>query len=726
MTTPKRQRARRRGASTAGRSALIALAMASLICSVVVAGPQRAAAATGPYAVQASIPVGGEPSSIAVDASTGEVYVSNSADGDVSVIDESTNTVLTTIDVGGDPAGIAVDEDTGLVFVTDFDRSLLDVIDTESNSLIGTVPVGLGADGVAVDEATGMVFVANSNDNTVSVLNESTGEVTHTIPVGVYPTDVAVDETTGDVYVTNSGNVDDTISVISTKTWTVPATISVTGIPQWIAFDPDTGTIYATAHVNGQPTDNVLAIDAEDNSVTGTAVVPSDGGQIAVDYSTDTVVVGDYVISGATNALIATLNVEYEGPVGIDPYTNLVYVGSDQIPGTVTAFSEPVSIDSWIPTATLTVGDPYSMTFTARGPAPVTFAVSYGQLPDGLSLNPSTGLASGTPDALGTYLYGITATDADGDAVTQYYQQSVQPVVSRVSGADRYATAVAVSQREFPGTASVVYVASGLNYPDALSAGPAAVAAGGPLLLTATNSLPSSVATEISRLKPSRIVVVGGPGAVSQSVVEALTALLPAGGTITRYSGANRYATSQELVLHSFTSASTVYLATGADFPDALTAGGAAGSKGDPLLLVNGGESSVDSGTAAVLKALKPTDIVIVGGTGVVSASLETALRSYGSVSRLSGVDRYGTAAAVDAATYPHASQAFVATGVDFPDALSASVWAGRTASPLYLSPGSCLPDTEESALDALNTSPVTLVGGTGVLTNAMQSIPAC
>jgi YVTN family beta-propeller protein len=720
MNTPAFRNGRRRRPA-----AILSLLLAPLaVVTLVGISPQTADATTGSYVTQASIPVGGVPSSIAVDAYTGIAYVANSADGTVSVVAEDTNTVTATISVGGDLAGIAVDEKTGLVFVSDFDGALVDVIDGSTNTVLGAVRVGLGAEGVAVNESAGLVFVANSNTNTVSVISEATGEVAHTIPVGVYPTDVAVDETTGTAYVSNSGP--STISVISPATWKVAKTIDVGGIPGSLAVDEDTGILYVGMHINGQGPDDLLVIDPDSDTVTTTLVVPGEPGGTAVDDSTGIVVDGSNVISEATNSVVANLPVTFAGPVAIDPYSNVIFAGNPSIPGSVTAIAEPISITSAVPEESLTINVPYSLTFTARGASPVTFSATYGSVPAGLTLNSLTGVLSGIPTALASSIYGITATDSDGDTVVQYYEQVVQPVVARVSGADRYATAIAVSQKEFPGTAPVVYVASGENYPDALSAGPVAVAGGGPLLLTDPNSLPSSVAAEIGRLQPNNIVVIGGSGAVSASVIGSLNALLPKGRQVTRFAGADRYATSQALALGSFSSASTVYIATGANFPDALTAGGAAASKGDPLLLVNGSESSVDPGTASVLTALKPSKLVIVGGTSVVSASLASALGAYGRVSRLSGADRYATAAAVNADAYSHASQALVATGTNFPDALSASVWAGRMGAPLYLSPGSCLPRTELSALDSLNTSPVTLVGGSGVLTQNMQTLPAC
>jgi hypothetical protein len=110
-----------------------------------------------------------------------------------------------------------------------------------------------------------------------------------------------------------------------------------------------------------------------------------------------------------------------------------------------------------------------------------------------------------------------------------------------------------------------------------------------------------------------------------------------------------------------------VYVATGLNFPDALGGGPVAAVHDGPILLVR--QDSIPASTAAELSRLNPDKIVILGGTGVVSAGVATTLASYttGAVERLSGADRYETAAAISAANFP-APQITVATG-----------WSGNT-----------------------------------------------
>ena len=97
--------------------------------------------------------------------------------------------------------------------------------------------------------------------------------------------------------------------------------------------------------------------------------------------------------------------------------------------------------------------------------------------------------------------------------------------VVRQSGVDRYATAVAISAANHAaGSADVVYIATGTTFPDALAAAPIAGLERGPVLLVAPTSVPGSVANELRRLSPNRVVIVGGPGSVSDAVVNAIMA----------------------------------------------------------------------------------------------------------------------------------------------------------------------------------------------------------
>ncbi len=294
---------------------------------------------------------------------------------------------------------------------------------------------------------------------------------------------------------------------------------------------------------------------------------------------------------------------------------------------------------------------------------------------------------------------------------------------TRMSGGDRYATSAAIARAGYPSGADTVFVASGTAFPDALSAAPAAAAADAPVLLTDPDRLGDATRAALEALAPERIVVVGGTGAVSPEVEDALGDIAPT----SRIGGGDRYATSRALVDAFFTGSSTAYVATGTDFPDALTAGAAAGALGAPVLLVDGRASDVSPDTLSLLRGLGTTSIRVVGGTGAVSEAVARSLASAGApVQRLSGTSRYGTAAAINAQAFASESTVYLAAGTSFADALSGAAIAGASGIPLFTTASSCLVAETDAAITRLRPTTVTLLGGTGALSADVAALRRC
>jgi sugar lactone lactonase YvrE len=77
------------------------------------------------------------------------------------------------------------------------------------------------------------------------------------------------------------------------------------------------------------------------------------------------------------------------------------------------------------------VGSSYSTTVDAlAGTAPYTWSVSAGSLPAGLSLNPTAGIISGTPETSGRSRFTLSVSDSAGHVATRSYTLSVNPVPS--------------------------------------------------------------------------------------------------------------------------------------------------------------------------------------------------------------------------------------------------------------------------------------------------------
>lgn len=312
----------------------------------------------------------------------------------------------------------------------------------------------------------------------------------------------------------------------------------------------------------------------------------------------------------------------------------------------------------------------------------------------------------------GGQLY-VTTSNGSNDRVIRI--SPLAPVVSRVGGADRFATAAMLSASAYPSGATDVVVASGVEFPDALVGSAPAGMRRMPVLLTRAGSLPDVTATELRRLHPQRIWVLGGTGVVSETV---RTGLIPyaSSGQVTRVAGSDRYATSAAVSQRWYApGVAAAFVATGAGFADALAGAPAAALRDAPLLLVRA--TDVPAPVAAELNRLKPARIYILGGTGVVSPAVASALDTYtsGPVTRLAGADRYGTAAAIARAFWTH-SAAYMASGLTFPDGLAGGAVAGAAGRPMLLATTMDVPLTTGQEVLRLAPSRLTMVGGSGAL----------
>lgn len=142
----------------------------------------------------ATVPLGDEPTAVAINPAGTRVYVVNGQN--LSVIDTGSNTVIATVPVGFNPTAVAVHPAGTRVYVTDGSESAVFVIDTASNTVIATVSVGpiftgfsapppASPSGVAVNPNGNEVYVANSGNHTVAVINTASNAVTATVSVAV-------------------------------------------------------------------------------------------------------------------------------------------------------------------------------------------------------------------------------------------------------------------------------------------------------------------------------------------------------------------------------------------------------------------------------------------------------------------------------------------------------------------------------------------------------------
>ncbi len=294
--------------------------------------------------------------------------------------------------------------------------------------------------------------------------------------------------------------------------------------------------------------------------------------------------------------------------------------------------------------------------------------------------------------------------------------------VTRLSGADRYATAAAISAATFSPGVPYVFIASGLNFPDALAGASPAGSSGSPILFVGA-TVPQATITELQRLKPEKIVVLGSAGVVSGAIATSLAGYATS-HTVIRLAGPDRFATAAAISKWAYPEgASYVFIAYGYNFPDALAAAPVAGIDGVPILF--SATSSIPAATSAELLRLRPSMIIIVGGPSVISTAVENQLRTYagsGGVGRLAGTDRYGTAATiVKWAFTPQVDGAFIASGMNFPDALAGAAAAAWIGCPI-LFVGKTLPSVTAYELDNLQPKQDWMLGGSSVVSTTIAT----
>ena len=623
------------------RPRLIALSTTAIVATWAFVAPAEASVT---YPVT-TVAVGSAPAGIAVDPVTHQVFVANELVGTVSAINEATHAVATiTLPLpNGDVDGVAVDVTRSLPVVQKAARSL--------NGAIVPPPIGIETSTVYVTYVSGSVSVINPATDTVTA--------TITLPTGARPFGIAIDGSTNTAYIASTNG---SLYVFSCTTNAVTGTLPVPGQPSMIAVDSTSHMVYLADQTGN-------AVYAINPTTAVTATLPNPyPGFVAVDPALHTLYVTAYsgntvdAIDESSSAVVPITVGSHPLGIAVDTANHRVYV-SNRGDGTVSIID--------------------GTTDKVVGTSPLNGNETVGQIAvDSASHTAYIATEGGTVDVLGR-----TVTP---------------PVVTRLSGSDRYATAVAVSQSQFPtdGSAGAVVLARGDDYPDALVGAPLAKADNAPLLLTSGPSVTAVTLGEIRRVLASgkTVYVLGGAAAIPSTVDTQLAGL---GYHVVRYSGDSRYGTAVA-VATALGNPSTVLLATGINFPDALSAGVAAAKAGGVVLLTDGVTLPIE--TAAYLTA-HATTTYAVGGPAASADPSATALV---------GTDRYATAIDVAQQFFTTPTTVGVATGLAFPDALSGGAALGRLGAPLVLVAGTTLPSSASTYLTSIDPATTTgyLFGG--------------
>jgi len=294
------------------------------------------------------------------------------------------------------------------------------------------------------------------------------------------------------------------------------------------------------------------------------------------------------------------------------------------------------------------------------------------------------------------------------------------PTTNRISGADRYETAVKIARNQISGNdPKALVIASGESSADALAAASLTYSASNAdktaVLLVRKDSIPESVSDYISDIRlgfsaltsPS-VHVIGGTSVISAEVLDGITAALAVPGdlapaAVVRRSGDDRYGTAKAIgeVTGNTTYDDTMILVGGNSWADALVAGPLASEKGWPIALVAPSGLSGDSKTQvdnylALTSSVKK--FVIFGGPAAVPPSVEqylvgTKLVSPANIRRIAGADRYQTALFANlylanevGSPWTTATVALVSGQAPW-DAIAGSAWAAKNGAHVMLTP---------------------------------------
>ncbi len=258
----------------------------------------------------------------------------------------------------------------------------------------------------------------------------------------------------------------------------------------------------------------------------------------------------------------------------------------------------------------------------------------------------------------------------------------VPPVagVDRVYGSSRYDTAFqsADTLKKQMGVEkfSCAIVTSGDNFADALAGSYLAYVKNAPILLTDNDNIGDVMAyIQKNVASGATVYALGGKAVVTDKLLD----LEKKGYDVKRLAGKSRFETNLEILKECGSVAGKdILVCTGFNFADSLSASAAK----RPILLV---DDKLTDGQKAYLKQQSGCKYCIVGGTGAVTSSVEKSLKSYGSVSRLAGSNRFETSVMVAKKFFSDPTTAVLAYGYNFPDGLCAGPLAATINAPLIL-----------------------------------------
>lgn len=274
--------------------------------------------------------------------------------------------------------------------------------------------------------------------------------------------------------------------------------------------------------------------------------------------------------------------------------------------------------------------------------------------------------------------------DAIANGIQDYLKANItlnSLTAERIYGNNRYETSYEVLNKGWSNSEYAV-LASGVDYPDALCATPLASKYNAPILLVNNTSL-SNQPKLLSSLKSkgvSKVFIIGGTTAISSEIESGIK---DAGITVTRVGGKDRYETSVKIAQLVGSTSGEIAVANGLEFADGLSISSVAAMKNMPILLTSSNE--LPKVVSDYINKLTLNKTFVIGKEAAVSSNVSNKLKN---VERLGGANRYETNRSIFNRFKSNISldNLYIASGVDFPDALSVSALAGKNSNFVLLS----------------------------------------
>lgn len=274
----------------------------------------------------------------------------------------------------------------------------------------------------------------------------------------------------------------------------------------------------------------------------------------------------------------------------------------------------------------------------------------------------------------------------------------------RISGRNRIETSVNISKNSFENSDNVVIV-NGFDFPDALSSGQLATALNAPLLLSSSDKLDTETKSEIERLNPKNVYIVGGEKALNKERIEPEIKSITKNAKIERLAGIDRYDTSVKVMekTKEFVDSENLLIVSGKNFPDALAAAGYMASHKSVMVLSDG-----------VKYPKSELNEIAIGGKNLLPLNGFTG-------ERISGKDRYETALEIAKKSFTNNDTAILSNANVFADSLSAVSLTKKYNAPIILTSNKNLTKSSKDYLNGLKK--VVIVGGkASVQDNILQN----